>query len=52
MRSYTKDNRKQVVGSITCGLMELAKELNAPGIALSQLSRNVEKMGTASLGPA
>ncbi|QYK42997.1 MAG: replicative DNA helicase [Paracoccaceae bacterium] len=40
--SRTGDNRVQEVSEITQGLKAIAKELNIPVIALSQLSRQVE----------
>ncbi|MCB6176835.1 replicative DNA helicase [Rhodobacter sp. Har01] len=40
--SRTGDNRVQEVSEITQGLKAIAKELNVPVIALSQLSRQVE----------
>jgi replicative DNA helicase len=38
-------NREQEIAGITAGLKALAKEINIPIIALSQLSRDVEKRG-------
>ncbi|MFI3169758.1 MAG: replicative DNA helicase [Faecalibacterium sp.] len=49
MTSGTKsENRVQEISGITRNLKIMAKELNVPVIALSQLSRAVEKQGASS----
>jgi replicative DNA helicase len=42
LKGSAKDNRVQEVSEITQGLKAIAKELNIPVVALSQLSRQVE----------
>lgn len=41
----TQGNREQEISSISRSIKEIAKELNVPMIALSQLSRSVEQRG-------
>ncbi|MFP5470780.1 MAG: replicative DNA helicase [Bacteroidia bacterium] len=45
MKSANGGNREQEISSISRSIKEIAKELNIPIIALSQLSRNVEQRG-------
>ena len=46
------ENRVQEISSITRNLKIMAKEMNVPIIALSQLSRAVEKQGKQFQPPA
>jgi len=45
MQGSNKESRQQEISSISRGLKSLAKELNVPIIALSQLSRALEQRG-------
>ena len=45
-KSRNLENRVQEITEVSQGLKAIARELNCPVIALSQLSRNVEQRGT------
>ncbi len=45
-KSRNLENRVQEISEVSQGLKNIARELNCPVIALSQLSRNVEQRGT------
>lgn len=45
----SSNNREQEISSITRGLKSIAKEMNIPVIALSQLSRSVESRGGSKI---
>lgn len=44
----SQDDRRLEIGEISAGLKQIAKELNVPVVALSQLNRSVERRGPDS----